>query len=93
MENHFILTMTYQLPNGKVIYVSIEDYLAMSDNEFNGLVQNSPGDEPSYKMHSLDSHDIEEEEVFCEPEYLINTDELEHKEPFNINTLPDELTL
>lgn len=30
--------MLYQLPNGKTVEISIEDYLALTDEELNGLV-------------------------------------------------------
>jgi hypothetical protein len=37
--------MIYQLPNGKAIEISVEQYFRMSDHELNSLVANNWGEE------------------------------------------------
>lgn len=37
----------YQLPNGKVIYLSIEDYLDLTDEDIQMLVASNHGEQPS----------------------------------------------
>jgi hypothetical protein len=36
--------MNYQLPNGKVIYISIEEYLALTDADIQYLIARDYGD-------------------------------------------------
>lgn len=45
--------MLYQLPSGKVIYLSIEEYLNMTDLELHQLANSGLGEEPPHptKMH------------------------------------------
>jgi len=40
--------MLYQLPSGKVIYLSIEEYLSLSDYELHQLVHSGLGEEPPH---------------------------------------------
>lgn len=44
--------MNYQLPNGRVIYVSIEEYLSFTDTEFHIAAFSNFGDEPSFNSFS-----------------------------------------
>lgn len=39
--------MYYQLVNGQVIYLSIEEYLSLNDQEFKDLLSGGHGEEPS----------------------------------------------
>lgn len=43
--------MMYQLPNGQVIHLSIEEYLSVSDEELNSLANCGYGEDPSYAFH------------------------------------------
>jgi hypothetical protein len=64
--------MMFQLPTGKVIYLSVEEYLSLSDEDIQGLIAGNLGDYPtSYwegsviKKHSKPEHvqkDIDYEE-------------------------------
>lgn len=36
--------MNYQLPNGKVIYISVEEYLAMTDEDIQYFIASDYGD-------------------------------------------------
>lgn len=40
-------TMLYQLPNGKVVYMSIEDYLDLTNEDIHALVASNYGEQPS----------------------------------------------
>lgn len=40
------LIMIYQLPNGKVIYLSTEDYLSLTDKDIQYLMSMNAGDYP-----------------------------------------------
>ena len=43
--------MLYQLPTGKVLYLSIEEYLSLNDRELHELANNNMGEEPSHSMY------------------------------------------
>lgn len=52
--------MIVSLPNGKSIEVSLEQYLRMSDDDFNFLMARNYGDEiadPFHSSHLRDGHD------------------------------------
>ena len=42
--------MLYQLSNGKVIYLSIEEYLSLSDQDLHELANSGYGDEPCHSF-------------------------------------------
>lgn len=57
--------MLYQLTNGKVVEISIEDYLSMSDADFQNLIGYNQGDytnNPWYNSALNDEQDEDEEE-------------------------------
>jgi hypothetical protein len=43
--------MLYQLPNGRVIHLSIEEYLSLSDNDIQDLNGMNIGDYPTSHWH------------------------------------------
>ena len=43
--------MTYQLPNGQVIHLSIEEFLSISDDELNSIAQCGYGEDPSHSFY------------------------------------------
>lgn len=58
--------MIYQLPNGKILYITIEEYLSLSDDEFLSIVAYNLGNEISSHMHyemsvseSIEENDID----------------------------------
>lgn len=86
--------MLYQLPNGRVIYLTIEEFLALNDNEFNNVIQSNVGDDAPTK-HFFGSYDKEkEDEPIEEIDYSIDfnfdEDEPSVNAPFDINNIPDE---
>jgi hypothetical protein len=42
--------MYYQLVNGQVVYLSIEEYLSLNDQEFKDLLSRGHGEEPSHNF-------------------------------------------
>lgn len=81
--------MIYQLPNGKVVHITIEQYLDMDDSQFNTLIQNSPSEEPPQRNQSNFSR--------CYKPSLAqkteNENEIEFtdtKAPIRIEDIPDE---
>ena len=42
--------MLYQLSSGKVIYLSVEEYLSLSDQELHELANSGYGDEPCHSF-------------------------------------------
>lgn len=49
--------MIYQLPSGKIINISIESYLKMTDDDFKYMEERNMGS--SYASHSLDIDDAD----------------------------------
>ena len=43
--------MLYQLPNGKVIYLTIEEYLALEDEDIQDFVASNEGTVPTSHWH------------------------------------------
>ena len=43
--------MMYQLPNGQVIHLSIEEYLSVSDEELDSLANCGYGEDPSHAFY------------------------------------------
>lgn len=44
-------TMIYQLPNGKIIHLSVEDYLDLTDQDIQALMSVNAGDHPRSVWH------------------------------------------
>lgn len=59
--------MLYQLPSGKVINISLEEYLSLSDRELHNLVHSGGGEEPSYNSY-FNSKQKKEKRFFTEEE-------------------------
>lgn len=99
----YAFVMQYQLPNGKVLNLSVEEYLSLTDDELQNLVATEPGEEPSYKIHHSRTLSKEKTPVNFEPEiseevdpridYDLETDETDVRGPLNYDDLPDELVL
>lgn len=86
--------MLYQLPNGRIIYLTIEEFLALNDNEFNAVIQSNVGDDAPTK-HFFDSNDKDKEdepieEIDISIDFIFDDDEPNVIGPIDINNLPDE---
>jgi len=82
--------MLYQLPNGRVIHLSIEEYLSLDDNELKDLAQTEYGVEPSFSTN-FTSKTIIIKETFTEDplDYTPDIDDTCTNGPIDINSLPD----
>lgn len=84
--------MIYQLPNGKVIYISLEDYLSCTDEELLSFANCSTGEDPPHKMYygknfyKEDSYRFKGDELDFTPD----DEEPDTIGPIDINNLPDE---
>lgn len=87
--------MLYQLPNGKVIFLTVDDYLSLSDQELQEIANiGYYGEDAPISMFygkqekhsSLDSIDEEDHPL----DYIEDTDDSYLDEPFDINNLPNE---
>ena len=82
--------MMYQLPNGKVIYMSLEEYFNMSDDELNQTANMSIGEDPSSKMYYGKSSLKKNKPVSKDIDYIPDQED-PTKETFDINNLPDNM--
>lgn len=69
--------MIYQLPNGKIINISIETYLRMTDEDFKNLSESNVG----YSLENTNPFDI------CEAE-TVSVELIEDDDYFDI---PDDI--
>ena len=87
--------MQYQLPSGKVIHLSVEEYLSLTDRELHELTYSGYGSEPSHNMYygkkAKSSKPVETEEEETEPglDYTPESDELDTQGPIDFNNLPE----
>jgi len=96
--------MLYQLPNGKVISLTMEEYLSLSDEDIQDLIASNIGRTPTSYWHGSvikDSRKVsddteEDKPTSCEQFYSIDflsIEELEEGEDYlggiDINNLPD----
>jgi hypothetical protein len=85
--------MLYQLPNGKVISISVEEYLNLTDEDIQTLIALNYGEYPtSYWFGSCISSN-ELPEVIRDDINLLSyeeQDEFLDKNTFDINNIPDE---
>lgn len=87
--------MLYQLPNGKVINISLDDYLNLTDEDIQALVALNYGEyATSYWYKScIDTGDIPPEEVRDELNLMSYEDEddyVDRLSNIDINSIPDE---
>lgn len=70
--------MLYQLPNGKVVEISLEDFLEMTDADFQNLMAFNVGEHTNNPwLHSALSEDIEESDEEDIVKELPEVDDLE----------------
>lgn len=87
--------MLYQLPNGKVIYLTIEEFLSLGDTEFNEITSGGYGEEPSHAMYygkqkkekkvSKPEDSIEEFPL----DYIPDNEDTDLRDPIDMNNLPE----
>ena len=88
--------MLYQLPNGKIIYLTVEEFLGMDDRQFHELVHSGYGDEPSYApfygKQKLDkqAQQSAKKDMSSDLDYTPDSDETDTHGPLDLNNLPEE---
>lgn len=82
--------MQYQLPSGKVIYLSTEEYLQLSDEELHHLAHSGYGENPSYSQHFSGKIEKQSTKKDTELDYKPDSEELESNEKLNLDNLLDE---
>lgn len=79
----------YQLPNGKIVYLSVEQFLSLKDDDIKYMLENNFGSEVSNPFSIKSPKQIDEyEEDINDDNYTDDYDE--PSEPFDINSLFDE---
>lgn len=86
--------MLYQLPNGKVIYMSVEEFLSLSDQELHELAHSGYGEEPSYNTSfAKPSRKKKDEPNYIDKasdlDYTPESDETDTKGPIDYDNLED----
>ena len=79
--------MLYQLPSGKVIYLSIEEYLNMSDLELHQLVHSGLGEDAQHptKVYKYKEDNSDDESID-----MISTDDMDPDlGPIDWESIPD----
>ena len=85
----------YQLPNGKVVNLSIDDLLNMTDEDEQFLIGSNIGDYPSSHMHgsAIKRRRKSKKEDFYNKDgldYEQDSDEMNSERPLSLEDLPDE---
>lgn len=83
--------MLYQLPNGQVIHLSIEEFLNLSDDDFQQFNYSTNGLEPPTKMFY--GKNVKEKEIPLKNkdiDFKPDNDDDIHPQTFGLNDLPSE---
>ena len=80
--------MLYQLPNGKVIYLTIEEYLDLTPEDIQYLVSTGLGEQPHNPFFgsSLNNKTSERDNSF-DIDYTPDEDDTDTQGPININDI------
>ena len=94
--------MLYQLPNGKVISITIEEYISLTDEDVQDLVALNAGKHPTSHWHgsaikfpkrNVSEDDEEEEPIKRYDAEFMSFEELEEQEGItgkvDVNNIPD----
>jgi hypothetical protein len=87
--------MLYQLPNGKVINIAVEDYLNLTDEDIQALVALNYGEYPSSYWYKscIDIGEIPQKEVLDDMNLYTLEEQDEYMKDIthiDINSIPDE---
>jgi hypothetical protein len=95
--------MLFNLPNGKTIYLTVDEYLALTDEDFQDLVASGYGEAPSNPFYGSvirkpgraesNTDSIEDYYERDGLDFEVEDDETSTAGPFDINNIPDEDTL
>ncbi len=91
--------MLYQLPTGKVVYISTEEFFSLKDEDFPGFIQNliasNTGVTPTSNWHDsiLNKPQTKEDESPSDLDYRTFEEiDGEVSSDFDINQIPDDET-
>lgn len=95
--------MIYQLASGKIIYLSVEAYLSLSDDDIQFIISTGVGESPNNPFHGsvirntkikdiLEDEDIESEEESYDNslDYEIESDQIQIDHNINLDDIPDQ---
>jgi len=90
--------MLYQLPNGRVVYLSIEEYLDLTPEDIQYLVSLNQGETPTdpffgsitrgKRIRTTDFEEPDDEDDSLD--YSPDTEDLDTYGPVDINNIPDD---
>ena len=84
--------MIFSLPNGKVINLTIEEYLNLTDEDIQTLMALNYGEYPTSQWYgsSIDIHEIPDKSLKDTSMLSLEEEDEYLNEGFNINDIPDE---
>ncbi len=86
--------MLYQLPNGKVVNISVEDYLNLTDEDIQALVALNFGEYATSYWFGSCINQTEAPDRLLQDASMLSFEEqdeyLENLSKFDINNIPDE---
>ena len=86
--------MIYQLPTGKIVHLSLEEYLNLTDEDVQYLISTGMGGSPNNPFYSsaLSKKGVAEKAAAHDAsiDYKADNDEVEGNERFDMDQLPDE---
>jgi hypothetical protein len=88
--------MIYQLPNGKTVYLSLEEYLSLTDEDIQYLVSTGHGSDPVNPFHASAlsnprvTRDKDEEPHDKSIDYKTESDDIEIDRPINMDNLSED---
>lgn len=88
--------MLYQLPNGKVIYLTIEDYLDLTDEDIQAIIASGYGEQPTNPFFgsviNSPSKKTTEEDYYNNDglDYEPEDDDTDTDGPIDLDSLPDQ---
>lgn len=85
--------MIYQLKNGQTIYISLEEYLTLTDEELDWLSRTNAGsDVESSMLYNRASYREKNRKYSVDIDYDLESDDVQSNEPLDINNIIDEAT-
>lgn len=85
--------MLYQLPNGRVIYLSIEEFLSLTDADIQYLVSLDQGEKPTDPFFGSVTRGKQKYNFDDDPDeldYTVDNDDPDTYGPVDINNIPDD---
>jgi len=91
--------MLYQLPNGKVVYLSVEQYLDLTDEDIQAIVATGYGEQPTNPFYGSvinsprSAQSYEDDDDFYNKDgldYDSDSEETNTEGPIDLDSLPDQ---